>query len=115
MHPSTVESSFHKHTWFYNPFTFNVAPLDENTIDDFVEEIPISKEMTDKMVLYHQEQDKIKLQKKKDDKKKNKKEKREALFGNINAHLERYQHFYRYGVVGGVLWLIGIIIAIILA
>ena len=56
MHPSTVESSFNKHEWFYNPFSFEVVPLDENTIDDFVEETPISKEMTDKMVRYHQEQ-----------------------------------------------------------
>ena len=115
MHPSTVESSFHKYHWFYNPFTFEVVPLDENTIDDFVEETPISKEMTDKMVRYHQEQDKAKQQKEKDDEKKKEKEKREAFLNKINAHFEKYQHFYRYGVIGGVLWLIGIIIAIILA
>ena len=27
--PSTVESMFDRHTWFYNPFTFKVKPLDE--------------------------------------------------------------------------------------
>ena len=66
--------------------------------------------MTDKMVLYHQEQDKIKQQKEKDDKKKNDKEKREAFLNKINAHFEKYQHFYRYGIIGGILWLIGIIL-----
>ena len=115
MHPSTVESSFNKHEWFYNPFSFEVVPLDENTIDDFVEETPISKEMTDKMVRYHQEQDKAKQQKEKDDKKQNRKEKWGTRSSKINDHFGKYQHFYRYGVIGGVLWLIGIIIAIILA
>ena len=67
------------------------------------------------MVRYHQEQDKLKQQKEKYDEKQKKKEKREAFLNKINAHFEKYQHFYRYGVIGGVLWLIGIIIAIILA
>ena len=68
------------------------------------------------MVLYHQEQDKIKLQKEKDDKSKNRKERWVTIpLGKINAHFGKYQHFYRYGVIGGVLWLIGIIIAVILA
>ena len=114
--PSTVESIFDRHKWFYNPFSFQIELLDQNTIDDFVGGgTPISKEMTDKMVRYHQEQDKTKQQKEEDDKKQNKKEKREAFLNKINDHFGKYQHFYRYGVIGGVLWLIGIIIAIILA
>lgn len=51
--PSTVESMFDRHKWLYNPFSFEVKPLDKNTIDDFVEETPISKKMTQKMVRYH--------------------------------------------------------------
>lgn len=51
--PSTVESMFERHNWYYDPFSFEVKPLDENTIDDFVKETPISKEMTDKMVRHH--------------------------------------------------------------
>ena len=61
MHPSTVESSFNKYKWFYNPFTFEVVPLDQNTIDDFVEETPISKGMAKKMVRYHKDQRNDKL------------------------------------------------------
>ena len=53
------------------------------------------------MVLYHQEQDKLKQQKEDDDKKKSDKERREAFLDKINAHFEKYQHFYRYGVIGG--------------
>ena len=113
--PSTVESMFDRYKWFYNPWSFEVSLLNEDTIDDFVEETPISKEMTQRMVLYHQDQDKVKERKEKENKKENRKEKREALLSKINAHFEKYQHFYRYGVIGGVLWLIGIIIAIILA
>ena len=114
MHPSTVESSFNKHEWFYNPFSFEVVPLDENTIDDFVEETPISKEMTNKMVLYHQSQDKLKQQKEKDDKKKNKKERREAFLNKINAHFEKYEKIYKYGIGMGVLWLISIILQLVI-
>ena len=51
--PSTVESMFERHNWYYHPFSFKVKPLDKNTIDDFVKETPISKEMTDKMVRHH--------------------------------------------------------------
>ena len=51
---------FDRHKWFFNPWSFKVSLLDENTIDDFVEETPISKEMTDKMVLYHNSQRKDK-------------------------------------------------------
>lgn len=51
--PSTVESMFDRHKWFYNPWSFKVSLLNRDTIDDFVEETPISKEMTDKMVRYH--------------------------------------------------------------
>ena len=51
--PSTVESMFDRHKWFYNPWSFRVSLLDRDTIDDFVEKTPISKEMTDKMVRYH--------------------------------------------------------------
>ena len=51
--PSTVESMFHRHKWFYNPWSFKVSLLNGDTIDDFVEETPISKEMTQKMVRYH--------------------------------------------------------------
>ncbi|MCG9129685.1 hypothetical protein JT359_19010 [Candidatus Poribacteria bacterium] len=114
MHPTTVESSFHKYTWFYNPFTFDIEPLDENTIDDFVKGTPISKEMTNKMVLYHQKEDKIKLRRKKMIKRKNAKEKREVLFGNINNHFEKYEKFYKYGVIGGVLWLINVILQLVI-
>ena len=109
-----MESSFNKHEWFYNPFSFEVVPLDENTIDDFVEETPISKEMTNKMVLYHQSQDKLKQQKEKDDKNKNKKERREAFLNKINAHFEKYEKIYKYGIGMGVLWLIGIILQLVI-
>ena len=112
MHPSTVESSFNKYEWFYNPFTFEVTPLDENTIDDFVKETPISKEMTEKMVLYHQEQDQLKQQKERDDKKKNDKEKREAFLNKINGHFEKNEKLYKYGIGMGVLWLLGAILQI---
>ena len=114
MHPSTVESSFNKHEWFYNPFSFQIELLDENTIDDFVEETPISKEMTDKMVLYYKEQDKIKQQKEKEDKRKNGKEKWGARFGKINDHFGKYEKIYKYGVFGGILWLIGIILQLVI-
>ena len=107
--PSTVESMFDRHKWFYNPFKFSVALLDQNTIDDFVEETPISKEMTDKMVLYHQEEDKVRKQKEKDDEKKKKDEKRDAVVNKITAHFEKYEKIYKYGVGGGILWLISII------
>ena len=108
--PSTIESMFDRHKWFYNPFTFKVAPLDENTIDDFVEETPISKKMTQKMVLYHQDQDKIKLQKEKNDKEKNRKEKRAAFWNKINGHFEKYEKIYRYVVGIGILWLLSAIL-----
>ena len=91
MHPSTVESSLNKYQWFYNPFSFEVAPLDENTIDDFVEETPISKEMADRMVLYHQEQDKIKQQKEKTDKNKRRIEWCKTRSNKINAHIKKYE------------------------
>ena len=51
--PSTVESMFDRHKWYFAPFSFQVELLGENTIDDFVEETPISKEMTQKMVRHH--------------------------------------------------------------
>ncbi len=55
--PSTVESMFDRHKWFYNPWSFKVSLLNRDTIDDFVGGgTPISKEMTDKMVLYHKKQ-----------------------------------------------------------
>ena len=111
--PSTVESMFNRHKWFYSPWSFKVSLLNGDTIDDFVEKTPISKEMTDKMVLYHQSQDEVKQQKEKDDKKKNKKENREALFNKINSHIERYEKIYKYGVIGGILWLLGAIIQLV--
>ena len=110
--PSTVESMFDRHKWFFNPWSFKVSLLNEDTIDDFVEETPISKEMTQKMVLHHQEQDEIKLQKEKDDKEKNKKEKREAFVNKINAHFEKNEKLYKYGIGMGVLWLLGAILQI---
>ena len=58
--PSTVESMFDRHKWFYNPWSFKVSLLNRDTIDDFVEETPISKKMTDKMVLYHKSERKDK-------------------------------------------------------
>ena len=108
--PSTVESKFDEHKWYYHPFSFEVKPLDANTIDDFVEETPISKEMTDKMVLHHREQDEIKRQKEEEDKQKKSQEARDVFFGNINAHIEKYDKIYKYIVPGGFLWLLGTII-----
>ena len=108
--PSTVESMFDRHKWLYNPFTFEVKPLDENTIDDFVKETPISKEMTQKMVLYHQEQDEIKLKKEKEEEEEKRKEKREAFWNKINGHFEKYEKIYRYGVGIGILWLLSAIL-----
>lgn len=111
--PSTIESKliFDDRTkWFYNPWSFKVSLFNEDTIDDLVEEIPISKEMTHKMVLYHQEQDKIKQQKEKDDKDKKKKEDWETFWNKVNAHIEKYEKIYRYVVLGG---FIGLIISII--
>ncbi len=58
--PSTVESMFDRHKWFLNPWSFKVSLFNGATIDDFVEETPISKEMTDKMVLFHKNQRKDK-------------------------------------------------------
>ena len=113
MHPSTVESSFNKYHWFYNPFSFQIEPLDENTIDDFVEGTPISKEMTNKMVRHHQEQDILKQQKEKDHEDKIKKENRDAFWNKIMGHIEKYEKIYKYMVRGGLFWLIGTIIAII--
>ena len=49
--PSTVESMFDRHKWFFNPWSFKVSLLDENTIDDFVQEVPIPKLTTDKIIL----------------------------------------------------------------
>ena len=60
--PSTVESMFDRHKWFFNPWSFKVSLLDENTVDDFVEETPISKEMTNQMVRYHDLEDKARRQ-----------------------------------------------------
>ena len=59
--PSTVESMFDRHKWFYSPWSFEVSLLDRDTIDDFVEETPISKEMTGKMVRYHRSERNDKL------------------------------------------------------
>ena len=112
--PSTIESMFDRHKWFYSPWSFKFFLLNGDTIDDFVEETPISKEMADKMVLYHQSQDKLKQQKEKDDKKKNEKERREAFLNKINAHFEKYEKIYKYGIGMGVLWLIGIILQFVI-
>lgn len=62
--PSTVESMFDRHKWFLDPWSFKVSLLDENTIDDFVEETPISKGMAKKMVRYHKNQRNDKLKSK---------------------------------------------------
>ena len=62
--PSTVESMFDRHKWFFNPWSFSVSLLNENTIDDFVEETPISKGMSKKMVRYHKKQRNDKLKSK---------------------------------------------------
>ena len=111
--PSTVESIFDRHKWFYNPFSFQIELLDQNTIDDFVGgETPISKEMTDKMVRYHQEQDKAKKKKEEDANKTNRKEKRDAFWNKITAHIEKYEKIYKYGIGMGVLWLLGAILQI---
>ena len=56
--PSTIDSMFDRHKWFYDPFSFEVALLDENTIDAFVEKTPISKEMTNQMVRHYKLEDK---------------------------------------------------------
>ena len=95
---------FDRHKWFYNPFDFSVARLDQNTIDNFVEETPISKEMTNKMVLYHQEQEKVRQQKKKENEKKKKDEKRDAVVNKRIDHFEKSEKIYKYGVGGGILW-----------
>ena len=87
--PSTIESKLildDRTKWFYNPWSFEVFLLNEDTIDDFLEETPISKEMTQKMVLHHQEQDEIKLQKEKEDKDKKRKEKRDVFWNNNRSH-----------------------------
>ena len=62
--PSTIESMFDRHKWFYSPWPFKFFLLNGDTIDDFVEETPISKEMADKMVLYHKKQRKDELKSK---------------------------------------------------
>lgn len=114
--PSTIESKLildHRTKWFFNPWSFKVFLLNEDTVGDFVEGTPISKEMTEKMVLYHREQDEIKLQKEKDDEDKKRKENREAFWNKITDHLEKYEKIYKYIVRGGLFWLIGTIIAII--
>lgn len=54
--PSTVESKLildDRTKWFYNPWSFEVSLLNEDTIGDFVEGTPISEEMAKKMVRYH--------------------------------------------------------------
>ena len=113
--PSSIKKDFHEYQWKFYPTTFKAHEISEKTIKYLVEKTPIPKETTDEMVRHHQEQDKAKQQKEKDDRKTSRKEQRSIVLGNINTHFERYQHFYRYGVIGGILWLIGIIIAIILA
>ena len=115
--PSTIESKLildDRTKWFFNPWSFQVSLLNEDTIDDFVKEVPISKEMTQKMVLYHQEQDKIKLQKEKEDEDKKRKENREAFWNKISDHLEKREKIYKYIVLGGTLWLISIIIQLVI-
>ena len=112
--PSTIESMFDRHKWFYNPFSFQVAPLDENTIDDFVEETPISKEMTNKMVLYHQKQDKIKEQKEEDDKREKNRVKRKTRINKIQDHIKEYETIYKYVVSGGILALLVSIIQLVI-
>ena len=47
--------------------TIYLKGVSDGSTDDFVEKTPISKEMTDKVVRYHQEQDEIKRQKEKAD------------------------------------------------
>ena len=112
--PSIVESMFDRHKWFYNPFSFEVELLDQDTIDDFVAETPISKEMTDKMVLHHKEQAEIKRQKEEEDKKKKKDEKRAAVVNKITAHFEKYEKIYKYGLGGGILWFISILVQLLI-
>lgn len=70
--PSTIHRDFEKYIWVYNPFTFRISPLDENTIDNLVEKIPISKQMTKKMLSYHNSKDKAQHQ-----------EKRKGTWGNL--------------------------------
>lgn len=113
--PSSIKKDFQEYQWKFYPTTFIAHEISENTIKYLVERTPISKETRDIVVRSYQNQNKAKQQEKKDDRKKSRKERRSIILSNINAHFERYQHFYRYGVIGGILWLIGIIIAIILA
>ena len=108
--PSTVDTKFHRHKWFFNPWSFQVSLLNENTIDDFVEGTPISKEMTQKMVLYHQKQDEIKRQTEIDDQKTITKEKRETFLNKIIGHFEKYEKVYKYGVGFGIVWILGAIL-----
>lgn len=57
--------------------------LNEDTIDDFVEEIPISKEMTDKMVRYHKS-------KRKDKQRAKKRELRQNLLDKLSKPWKRF-------------------------
>lgn len=105
--PSTVESMFDRHKWFYNPWSFRVSLLNGDTIDDFVEETPISKEMTDKMVLYHKKQYEDREAEKIQKQNQEKKDKRKAAIDKVEDHLSRREKIYRYLVFGGVLYLLG--------
>ena len=51
--PSTVESMFDRHKWFYNPWSFKVSLLDENTIDGLVKEILPSRECLEESLERH--------------------------------------------------------------
>ena len=68
----------------------------------WVAETPISKEMTNEMVLHYQLQDKTKQQKEKTDKDKKRKEWLKTLPNKINAHIKKYEAIYKYIVFGGV-------------
>ena len=63
--PSTLEPKSmldHRTQWYFNPWSFKVSLLNEDTIDDFVEKTPISKEMTQKMVLHYKSKEKERRQ-----------------------------------------------------
>ena len=108
--PSSIKKDFHEYQWIFYPTTFKAGEISKDTIKYLVERQPISKETTDNMVRYHQEQDKIKQQKEDDDKKKKEKEKRDAFWNKINAHIEKYEKIYKYGVGIGILWLLSAIL-----
>ena len=97
--PSTVESMFDRHKWFYSPWSFEVSLLDESTIDDFVGGgTPISEKMTNQMIGYH-----------KSKRKEKKREKSQKFRQSLLDKLSKISHFVEKHPA----WSVGIIGAIV--